>query len=73
MAVKRPPLPQRDPRAVNSALSKQEQIRMIVDQPSLLGDVWKAYEAGKKRLNELELSPAECELAIKRLAETLGI
>ncbi len=31
------------------------------------------YEAGKKRLNELELSPAEYELAIKRLAETLGI
>ncbi len=53
--------------------SKQEQIRLIVDQPSLLGDVWNDYEAGKKRLNELELSPAEYELAIKSLAETLGI
>ncbi len=31
------------------------------------------YEAGKKRLNKLELSPAEYELAVKRLAETLGI
>ena len=45
----------------------------IVDQNSLLGDTWLAYEAGKKRLNELELSPAEYEQAIKRLAETLGI
>ena len=58
---------------MNAVTSKQEQIRLIVDQPSLLGDVWKAYEAGKKRLNELELSPAEYELAIKSLAETLGI
>jgi len=33
----------------------------------------KPHEAGKSRLNELELSPAEYELAIKRLAETLGI
>lgn len=45
----------------------------IVDQKELLGDPWQAYEAGKVRLNELELSPAEYELAIKRLAETLGI
>ena len=58
---------------MNSALSKQEQIRLIVDQPSLLGDVWKAYEAGKSQLQDLELSPAEYEQAIKRLAETLGI
>ena len=58
---------------MNSALSKQEQVRMIVDQPSLLGDVWKAYEAGKSQLQDLELSPAEYEQAIKRLAETLGI
>ena len=58
---------------MNSARSKQEQIRLIVDQPSLLGDVWKAYEAGKSQLQELELSPAEYELAINRLAETLGI
>ncbi len=33
----------------------------------------KPPEAGKKRLNELDLAPAEYELAIKRLAETLGI
>ena len=58
---------------MSAALSKQEQIRLIVDQPSLLGDVWKAYEAGKSQLQELELSPAEYEQAIKRLAETLGI
>ena len=58
---------------MNSALSKQEQIRLIVDQPSLLGDVWKAYEAGKSQLQDMELSPAEYEQAIKRLAETLGI
>lgn len=45
----------------------------IVDQKALLGDTWLAYEAGKKRLQELELSPAEYELAVKRLAETLGI
>jgi len=31
------------------------------------------HEAGKNRLNELELSPAEYELAVKRLAETLAI
>jgi len=43
----------------------------IVDQKSLLGDTWLAYEAGKKRLQEL--SPAEYEQAVKRLAETLGI
>ena len=58
---------------MNAVISKQEQIRLIVDQPSLLGDVWKAYEAGKSQLQDLELSPAEYEQAIKRLAETLGI
>ena len=58
---------------MNSALTKQEQVRLIVDQPSLLGDAWQSYEAGKKRLSELDLSPAEYEQAIKRLAETLGI
>ena len=58
---------------MNTALGKQEQIRLIVDQPSLLGDVWKSYEAGKSQLQDLELSPAEYELAIKRLAETLVI
>jgi hypothetical protein len=40
---------------------------------AMLDAAWLAYEAGKKRLNELELSPAEYELAIKSLAETLGI
>ncbi len=40
---------------------------------AMLGDAWLDYEAGKKRLNELDLAPAEYELAIKRLAETLGI
>lgn len=39
----------------------------------MMDAAWLDYEAGKKRLNELELSPAEYELAIKRLAETLGI
>jgi len=39
----------------------------------MMDAAWLAYEAGKKRLNELDLSPAEYELAIKRLAETLGI
>ena len=58
---------------MNAVISKQEQIRLIVDQPSLLGDVWKAYEAGKSQLQDMELSPAEYEQAIKRLAETLGI
>jgi hypothetical protein len=47
--------------------------RLVADQKPLLGDAWQSYEAGKKRLNELEMSPAEYELAIKRLAETLGI
>lgn len=50
-----------------------EQVRLIVMQPTLLDNVWVSYEAGKKRLNELELSPAEYDLAIKSLAETLGI
>lgn len=45
----------------------------IVDQKELLGDPWQAYEAGKVRLNELELSPEQYELAVKRLAETLGV
>lgn len=58
---------------MNSALTKQEQVRLIVDQPSLLGDVWMAYEAGKSQLMDMELSPAEYGQAIKRLAETLGI
>lgn len=58
---------------MNSALTKQEQVRLVVDQPSLLGDVWMAYEAGKAQLQGMELSPAEYEQAIKRLAETLGI
>ena len=58
---------------MNSALTKQDQVRLIVDQPSLLGDVWMAYEAGKAQLQGMELSPAEYEQAIKRLAETLGI
>lgn len=39
----------------------------------MMDAAWLAYEAGKKRLNELDLAPAEYELAIKRLAETLGI
>ncbi len=50
-----------------------EQVRLIVMHPTLLGDVWSSYEAGKKRLRELDLSPDEYEQAIKRLAETLGI
>ena len=54
-------------------MTKQEQVRLVVDQPSLLGDVWMAYEAGKAQLQGMELSPAEYEHAIKRLAETLGI
>ena len=58
---------------MNSALTKQEQVRLVVDQPSLLGGVWMAYEAGKSQLQGMELSPAEYEQAIKRLAETLGI
>ena len=39
----------------------------------MMDAAWLDYEAGKKRLNELELSPAEYELADKSLAETLGI
>ena len=39
----------------------------------MMDAAWLAYEAGKKRLNELELSPPEYELAIERLAETVGI
>ena len=58
---------------MSAAASKQEQIRLIVDQPSLLGDPWQSYEAGKSQLQDMELSPAEYEQAIKRLAETLGI
>lgn len=58
---------------MNSALTKQEQVRLIVDQTSLLGDPWQSYEAGKAQLQGMELSPAEYEQAIKRLAETLGI
>ena len=60
-------------KVMNSALTKQEQVRLIVDQPSLLGDPWQSYEAGKAQLMDMELSPAEYEQAIKRLAETLGI
>ena len=58
---------------MNTALTKQERVRLIVDQPSLLGDPWHSYEAGKAQLMDMELSPAEYEQAIKRLAETLGI
>ena len=36
-------------------------------------DVWREYESAKRLLQKFELSPAEYEQAIKRLAETLGI
>ena len=54
-------------------MSSRKTIDYDCDQKAFLGGAWLAYEAGKKRLNELDLAPAEYELAIKRLAETLGI
>ena len=58
---------------MSAAASKQEQVWLIVNQPTLLGDEWHSYEAGKAQLNVLELSAEDYEAAVKRLAETLGI
>ena len=58
---------------MNVAASKQDQVWLIVNQPTLIGDEWKSYEAGKAQLNVLDLSSEDYESAVKRLAETLGI